>query len=110
MVSNAMLGANSKIKCSNSNSVIFNQFSILGRLAPTRTGRGEQNIPIVHVAWCTRSNGSLLLVGASPASIANCLKITKFEFDSLVFKFALCVTFGTIYVVFFLENNDFFNF
>ena len=66
---------------------------------PTRTGSGEQKIPIVHGAWCTRSNGSLLLVGASPAGIANSLKIPKLEFDSSVFEFASCMAFDTIYVV-----------
>ena len=104
-VSNAVLGANSKTKLLNSNLAIFNLFSILGALAltsnknrwPTRTGRGEQKIPIGHGAWCTRSNGSLLQVGASPTSIENWLKITKFEFDSLVFEFFPCTAFDIIY-------------
>ena len=76
VVLNAMLGANSKTKLLNSNSVIYSLFSILGGLAaknrwPTRAGRGEQNIYIVYGAWCTRSYGSLLLVDASPARNAN---------------------------------------
>ena len=78
MLSNAMLGHKSKTELLNSNLVIFNLFSILGRLALTsnkekltRTGREGQKIPIVYGAWYTRSNCSLLLVGASPASIAN---------------------------------------
>ena len=99
MVLNVMLGANSETKLLNSNLVIFNLFSILGRLAPTsnenrwptRTGTAEQTIPIVHGAWCARSNGSLLLVGASPASIANLSKITKLKLDVLVVEFAAVI-------------------
>ena len=68
MVSNATLGANLTTEVKRSIVVILNPFSIVGGLAArnhwpsTRTGRGEQNVPIVHGAWCTRSNDSLVLV------------------------------------------------
>ena len=61
--------------------------------------RGEENILIVHGAWCTRSNGSLLLVCASPESIEKRFEVTKFELYISVFEFALYVEFGAIYVV-----------
>ena len=45
------------------------------------------------------ANGFLLLVGASRPSIENRLKITKLEFNNLVFELAPSMAFDTIYVI-----------
>ena len=85
--SNAMLGANSKTKFKNPNFVIFNQptstntkpptiHSNKNPLAFTHRKKEEQKIPILFTCiWCRGSNGFLLLVCASPASIKNWLNV-----------------------------------
>ena len=61
--------------------------------------RREQYESFVRPFRCVLANGFLLLVGASQPRIENRLKITKLEFDSLVFELAFSIAFDTIYVV-----------
>ena len=100
-----MQGANSPTKLSNSNWVIFNQFSMLAGLARTSNKENryssctmwhEQYEYFVRPFLWVLANGFLSLVGASPPRIENWLKITKLEFNNLVFEFAPSEAFDTI--------------
>ena len=60
--------------------------------------RCEQYEYIVRPFRCVLANGFLLLVGASPPIIENRLKITKLEFNNLVFELAPRMAFHTTYI------------
>ena len=75
MVPNVLQGHNSKTKLSNSNFVIFIQFSILARLAPRNrypmctNMRRDQNKYLVCPFRFVLANVFLFQVGASPLKI-----------------------------------------
>ena len=61
--------------------------------------RREQYESFFRPFRCVLANGFLLLVSASPTRIENKLKITKLEFNNLVFEFAASMAFDTKYLV-----------
>ena len=64
------------------------------------TMRREQQKYFVRPCRCMLANGIFFtLVCASPPKIENGLKITKLEFNNLVFELAPSIAFDNIYVV-----------
>ena len=68
--------------------------------------RREQYESSVRPFRCVLANGFLLLVAASPPRIENRLKITKLEFNDLVFELATSMAFDTIYKSFSGGDNE----